>query len=376
LDGPETPPRRGRRWFLGTASRAIVAAAGASFARDLLAQGTQLGVPVGQSAEKIRGFPFERLDALVPPTDTFFLRSHLEIPRLDPRSFAVRVGGHVERPFTASITELERMSPVSRTVTFECSGSAVGGGMMGTAEWSGPLLWPLIDRARPRPGAAELVMEGADAGLDELVLVPVQYARSVPLDVLREIPGLLALRMNGKPLKPEHGFPVRTILPGLYGVQHVKWLARLTVVDRPYLGFYQTQRYVGMRRVEGGAVRVHAIERQRIKSQIARVEPDPSAGKGVYRVIGAAWSGGDGIRAVDVSTDGGRSWSPARIEASRDPYAWVLFRYSWVPAAGTHEILARATDGSGRTQPLTRDNTQLAGYINNWCHRKSITVGS
>jgi DMSO/TMAO reductase YedYZ molybdopterin-dependent catalytic subunit len=179
--------------------------------------------------------------------------------------------------------------------------------------------------------------------------------------------------MNGEPLRPEHGFPVRVILPGFYGVAHVKWLIRLTLLPTRFRGFYQTQRYIGMRATPNG-VQVHEIERQRVKSQIARVEAQPGGGRGAYRVTGAAWSGGDGIRAVEVSTDGGRSWSPARLESARDPYAWVLWSYEWTPSPGTHEVLSRAVDGSGRRQPLARDPSVLTGYVNNWCQKKTVTV--
>jgi DMSO/TMAO reductase YedYZ molybdopterin-dependent catalytic subunit len=363
----------GRRRFLSTLGRVLALGAAARLSlRRALAAG-ELGVPVGESAPKVRGFPFEELDAFLTPIDRFFLRSHLEIPKLDPAKHRVQIGGWVERPYSLSRDDLVRMTPVTHPVTFECSGTSVGGGMLSTGEWSGPLMGPLIERARPRSGAVEVVMEGADAGLDELVPVPVQYARSFPLEVLKSVPALIALTLNSRTLPPEHGFPARAILPGLYGVQHVKWLSRLTVVPRPFHGFYQTQRYVAMVRVQEG-VQVREILRQRIKSQIARVAPRPEAGAGTYRATGAAWSGGEGIRKVEVSTDGGRTWNPAEIAESHGPYAWSLWRYDWVPAAGTHEIVVRATDGAGRSQPLQRDPSVLTGYVNNWCHRKTLTV--
>jgi DMSO/TMAO reductase YedYZ molybdopterin-dependent catalytic subunit len=245
--------------------------------------------------------------------------------------------------------------------------------MISTAEWSGPLLEPILARARPKPGAVEVVMEGYDAGLDEFLPVPLQFARSIPLSLVKDVGAILALRMNGEPLPPVHGFPARVILPGLYGVLHVKWLARLTVVNKPFLGFYQTQRYVGMQRTPSG-VEVQEIHRQRVKSQIARIEPRSNAGKGAYRVFGAAWSGGSGIQKVEVSTDGGKSWSPAALDAARDPSAWVLFTYDWVPSPGTHEVVVRATDGRGRRQPEGRDPSALTGYVNNWWHRKTVSV--
>jgi DMSO/TMAO reductase YedYZ molybdopterin-dependent catalytic subunit len=363
-----------RRSFLIGASRAALFAAGSGVLRSAVwALPGKIGVPPGRSAEKIRGFPFEDLDSFLTPTNQFFLRSHLEIPTIRPEAYRLQIGGWVERPYTLSLGELERMSRSSYPATFECSGSAVGGGMVSTAEWGGVDLWKLLERAKPKPGALEVVMEGADAGLDELVPVPVQFARSTPVSTLRSLPSLLVVAMNGEALRPEHGYPVRALLPGLYGVQNVKWLIRLTVVNRPYQGFYQTQRYVGLRQTTDG-VQMEEILRQRVKSQIARVSPRPEAGKGAYRVNGAAWSGGKPIVQVEVSIDGGKQWRKAVLSPVKNEYSWVLWYLDFTAAPGTYEAVARATDASGQAQPLERDASVLTGYVNNWCERKSFTV--
>ena len=363
-----------RRRFLRTAARALLVAAGSSWIPGALAQTGPLGVSAGRSATKIRGFPFDSLDSYLTPTSRFFLRSHLEIPRLDPGGFRVQIGGWVERPFSLSLAELSRIPAESCTATFECSGNGVAGGFVSTAEWTGPLLAPLLERARVRSGAMELLMEGADAGLDEHVPVPVQYARSVPLSTVGRIPAVLAMKMNGEPLLPEHGYPLRAVLPGQYSLQNVKWLVRITVLPKPYRGFYETQRYVEMRRLPDG-IRVQEIEKMRIKSQIARIVPRSEAGQGAYRITGAAWSGGDGVRQVEVSMDGGRSWRPAALGESRGSYAWTLWSYDWSGARpGVYEVMARATDGLGRSQPITRDSRVLTGYVNNWCESKRLTV--
>jgi len=349
-------------------------AAGSRWVPRALAQSGALGVAAGSSATKIRGFPFESLDSFLTPTSRFFLRSHLEIPKIDPRSFRVQIGGWVERPFSVNLSEISRLPSATCTATFECSGNGAGGGFVSTAEWTGPLLAPLLERARVRPGAVELLMEGADAGLDEHVPVPVQYARSVPLSTLARIPALLALKMNGERLPPAHGYPLRAVLPGQYALQNVKWLVRLTVLPRPYRGFYETQRYVEIRRLPAGTS-VQEIEKMRIKSQIARIQPRPEAGRGAYRITGAAWSGGDGVSKVEVSTDGGQSWRPAALGESRGAYAWTLWNYDWSGARpGVYEVMARATDGVGRSQPVTRDPRILTGYVNNWCEPRRLTV--
>ncbi len=365
-----------RRRFLSAAAKAALLAAVPQALRGRAwASPGKLGVPAGASAEKIRGFDFEKLDTFITPTEKFFLRSHLEIPALRPETFRLKVGGKVERPAVWSLADLERLPRLEMPATFECSGSAVGGGMVSTAQWSGVSLVEIVERSRPKAEALEVVMEGADAGLDELVPVPLQFARSVPLDVLRKMPAMLVMQMNGKPLLPVHGYPLRVVLPGLYGVQNVKWLIGLTVVDRPYEGFYQTQRYVGLERVPQG-VRMEEILRQRVKSQIARLAPDASGKKGEYLIDGAAWSGGGAIARVEVSADGGRRWEPAAFTPSPNEHSWVLWSYRFHAAPGSHEILVRATDASGKSQPLQRDPGILTGYVNNWCERRTLNVPS
>src|SRR5262245_17165089 len=362
-----------RRFLSGAAKAALLAAAQPLLGKAALAFPDALGVPAGASAEKIRGFDFEKLDSFITPTEQFFLRSHLEIPTLRPDTFRLQVGGFVERPATYTLAELARLPRLEMPATFECSGSAVAGGMVSTGQWSGVSLNEVVARSKPKAGALEVVMEGADAGLDELVPVPVQFARSVPLEVLSSLPGMLVTGMNDKPLLPVHGYPLRVVLPGLYGVQNVKWVIRLTVVDRPYEGFYQTQRYVGLRRVPQG-VKMEEILRQRVKSQIARLAPDPSGKKGEYRITGAAWSGEGAITRVEVSADGGGRWEQAEFTPAPNRHSWVLWSHRFSAAPGAREIVVRATDASGKSQPLQRDPAVLTGYVNNWCERRTLNV--
>jgi DMSO/TMAO reductase YedYZ molybdopterin-dependent catalytic subunit len=363
-----------RRRFLSAAAKAaLLAGVSPLLSRMTSAFPDALGVPAGASAEKIRGFDFEKLDSFITPTEQFFLRSHLEIPTLRPQTFQLKVGGWVQRPATWTLADLARLPRLEMPATFECSGSAVDGGMVSTGQWAGVSLNEVVERSKPKAGALEVVMEGADAGLDELVPVPVQFARSVPLEVLRGLPGMLVTGMNGKPLLPVHGYPLRVVLPGLYGLQNVKWVIRLTVVDRPYEGFYQTQRYVGLKRVPQG-VKMEEILRQRVKSQVARIAPDASGRKGEYRITGAAWSGEGAIVKVEVSADGGGRWEPAEFSAAPNQHSWVLWSHRFSASPGAHEIVVRATDASGKSQPLQRDPVVLTGYVNNWCERRTLNV--
>jgi DMSO/TMAO reductase YedYZ molybdopterin-dependent catalytic subunit len=214
-----------------------------------------------------------------------------------------------------------------------------------------------LERARVRSRAVEVVMEGADRGKVGDVPGEVRFARSLPIEHARKGDVLLAHQMNGADLPPSHGFPVRAIVPGWYGVSSVKWLTRLIVTEEPFRGFFQAVDYTIYQRPQGTPVET-PITRLQLKAQIAR----PVAGEaipagGTYRVVGAAWTGDGAVSRVEVSTDGGRQWAPAELQGKAVPYTWRLWEYEWrVPAeAGRRTLLARAVDGRGRVQPTERD---------------------
>jgi DMSO/TMAO reductase YedYZ molybdopterin-dependent catalytic subunit len=257
-------------------------------------------------------------------------------------------------------------------VTLECAGNgrsflspAVRGvqwaaGAVSNAEWTGVPLAEILKRAKVKRGAVEVVLEGADTG--ELKAPPrpagpVHFARSLPLAKAQQPEVLLAYRMNGAELPVDHGFPLRGVVPGWYGVSSIKWLTRIVVTEQPFNGHFQTVDYAYYERRNGLPTRV-PLSTMQVKSEIAR----PAVGEAVpaglpYRVFGAAWTGDDAeIRKVEVSTDGGRSWSDAKLLGKSVRGAWRLWEYDWrTPRAGKLTLLARATDSRGRTQPLERD---------------------
>ena len=211
--------------------------------------------------------PFSTVDSFITPTKSFYVRTHFPIPTIDRDAWWLHVDGEVEKPFAIDYEELMTLESVTTPATLECAGNnrsflepkvkrvQWGLGAVGTAEWTGVPLSVLLDRATLKPNAWEVVLEGADGGMLEDPKSPpgeLKFARSIPLEKARR-DVLLAYKMNGEDLLPEHGFPVRAIVPGWYAMASVKWLQRIIVTDRPFTGYYQTLDYAYWQRREDGA---------------------------------------------------------------------------------------------------------------------------
>jgi DMSO/TMAO reductase YedYZ molybdopterin-dependent catalytic subunit len=326
-------------------------------------------------------FPFATVEEFVTPVTRFFVRNHFPQPDLDAAGWRLAVEGEVERPVELTYSELLALPACEVTSLLECAGNsrsllepAVKGvpwhmGAVGNAVWTGASLSSVLERAGLRPGAVEVVLQGADAGaITQEPKTPgvIHYARSIPCDEALRPEVLLAYRMNGEPLRPEHGAPVRALVPGWYGMASVKWLTRVVVTDRPFQGYFQTFDYTRWDRSAGLPTLVPLGEIP-VKAAIAR----PTAGERIpagtaRRIEGAAWAGPAAVARVEVSTDGGTTWSAARLLGEAVPYTWRLWQHDWqVPATpGPRTLLARATDDRGRTQPPHRDPDRNNYMIN------------
>ncbi len=324
--------------------------------------------------------PFETLEGFITPTKSFFVRTHFPIPRIDKNAWWLRVEGEVENPFAINYEQLTALESVTVAVTLECAGNnrsflepkvkgvQWGLGAVGTAEWTGVPLSHLLARAGVKPTAAEVILEGADYGaLDDPKSPPGQltFARSVPLEKARR-DVLLAHKMNGEDLPPEHGFPVRAIVPGWYAMASIKWLQRILVTSRPFTGYYQTIDYAYWKRRANVAELTPLAELQ-VKAEIARpAQGEIVPANSVVRVQGAAWTSEAEITKVDLSTDGGVTWKEATLLGESRPNAWRLWEYRWQTPAqpGKQTLIARATDSAGRTQPVSRDPDRGTYMIN------------
>lgn len=319
-------------------------------------------------------FPFATLKDWKTPTPQFFVRSHFNEPQLKADTWSLRVEGHVERPFDMTLRELQQLPGVTHTVLLECAGNGRlylqplqaglrwDQGGVSNADWTGTALAGLLERARVKPGAVEVILEGHDRGRIGPPNPPsageIPFARSLSLAKARDPRTLLAWQMNGAELTSAHGYPVRAIVPGWYGMASIKWLKRIVVTDRPFDGYYQTFNYTIWSRPEHGLATLVPVTEMDVKSQIARPAAFETIAAGrPYRVFGAAWAGEPEITKVEISVDGGTSWSPAVLDDRSQAYAWRFFHYEWgSPARGEHTLLCRATDARGRVQALQRDD--------------------
>src|SRR5438105_8544729 len=324
--------------------------------------------------------PFEELDGFITPTEWFYVRTHFPIPAIDRDDWWLHVQGEVEKPFAINYEELLKLESRAIAVTLECAGNnrnflepkakgvQWGLGAVGTAEWTGVPLSILLDRALVKSNAREVILEGADGGMLDNPKSPpgqLKFARSIPLSkASADI--LLAYKMNGSELPPEHGFPLRAVVPGWYAMASIKWLQRVTVTDRTFTGYYQTMDYAYWRR-RGDIAELTSLSEMQVKAEIAK----PAQGEIVptnsnVRVHGAAWTSDAEITKVKLSTDGGSTWNEAKLIGEPKPNAWRLWEFDWkTPAkSGKQTLIARATDSNGRTQPVERDPDRGTYMIN------------
>jgi DMSO/TMAO reductase YedYZ molybdopterin-dependent catalytic subunit len=324
--------------------------------------------------------PFETVESFITPTKSFYVRTHFPIPKIDRDAWWLHIEGEVEKPFAINYEQLLELESVTIPVTLECAGNnrnflepKVKGvqwrlGAVGTAEWTGVPLSALVGRALVRSNAREIILEGADHGMLADPKSPfgeLTFSRSVPLEkAKRDV--LIAYRMNGKDLPPEHGFPVRAIVPGWYAMASIKWLQRIIVSSEPFTGYYQTLDYAYWKR-RGDIGELTPISEMHIKAEIAK----PAQGETVpknsnVRVHGAAWTGDGEITKVELSTDGGSTWQEATLLGESKPNAWRFWEFNWkTPTTpGQQTLIARATDSLGQTQPAHRDPDRGTYMIN------------
>jgi len=302
--------------------------------------------------------PFETVQSFITPTKSFYVRTHFPIPKIDRDAWWLHVEGDVEKPFAINYEELLMLESLTVPVTLECAGNnrnflepKVKGvqwelGAVGTAEWTGVPLSVLLDRAVVRSGAREVILEGADHGmLDDPKSPPhgLRFSRSVPLEKARR-DVLLAYRMNGNDVRPEHGFPVRAIVPGWYAMASIKWLQRIVVTDQTFNGYYQTLDYAFWQR-RGGNAELVALSEMQIKAEIAEPrEGETVSANSNVRVHGAAWTGNGEITKIEISSDDGATWNEAKLLGESKPNAWRLWEFNWKTPAktGKQTLIARA----------------------------------
>jgi sulfane dehydrogenase subunit SoxC len=331
--------------------------------------------------------PLEALRYPVTPVGLHYLLTHYDIPAVDAARYEIAIGGRVARPLALDLDDLRARPAVELEVTMECAGNGRSwfsprpvsqpwlNEAVGTAVWRGTPLAPLLAEAGPLDDAVEVVFTGLDRGLESGEAQ--DFERSLPLEEALREDVLLAYEMNGAPLNPQHGFPLRLVVPGWYGMASVKWLARITVVDRPFQGHQQAQAYT-FRRDEDD----EGTPLSRILPRALMIPPglpefptrERTLEAGPCTIEGRAWSGWAPVAAVEVSTDGGASWAEAELdEASGSRWAWRGWRYAWEATPGEHVLSCRARDEAGNEQPAEAP-WNVGGYVNNAAQRLPVSV--
>lgn len=326
-------------------------------------------------------FPFATLKDVITPVESFFVRSHFNIPQLDAATWKLRIGGAVQNPVELSYDDLLKMGSTTQAATIECAGNgraflipkAKGvlweTGAVGNAEWTGVSLNKLLEHAGVKQDAVEVIFTGADRG--EITEEPkspgkIHFERSLPIAKAKSAEVLIAFAMNGKPLTAEHGFPARVIVPGWYGMASVKWLTEITVVTTSFHGFWQTLEYSYFEKMKDRSTLVPVTELQ-VKASIARPAQREVVPTGKsYRVFGAAWAGEEEVTKVEVSTDAGTTWHEASFVSPAVPFSWRLWEWDWsVPQKPQkYRLMVKATDRRGRTQPTERDANRRGYMVN------------
>lgn len=340
-----------------------------------------------QLAARNHGMPLEALRWDLTPVGLHYLLTHYDIPAVDPGSWRLEVGGLVGRPLSLTLDELRGRPSVELAVTMECAGNGRAHvephvvsqpwllEAVGTARWRGVPAAKLLEEAGIDESAVEVLFTGLDRGVEGEE--EQAYERSLPVDVLLGGDALLAYEVNGVPLPPQHGFPLRLVVPGWYGMTSVKWLSRITLIDALFDG-YQMRHSYRVRQEEdeiGEPITTIAPRSLLIPPGIPEfLSRGRVVDAGPCELAGRAWSGAAEVVAVDVSTDGGRTWSPTELgDAALGRWAWRSWQLTWNAEPGEHELCCRARDAAGNEQPL-EPPWNLGGYKNNAVQRVNVTV--
>jgi DMSO/TMAO reductase YedYZ molybdopterin-dependent catalytic subunit len=384
-----------RRNFLKQISLgALAATAAPSILTWALPQQQSVNVP-GEDGMILRSFRFIDLETPVEyfntwptPVPHFFVRNHMFEPsELDAAEWRLALGGEVEKPLTLSLAELSKLETHSVVNTLECAGNGRslqrpqvpgvqwGKGAVSTARFSGPRLRDVLQRAAVKSSGKHVMFRG----LDEVPGKVPPFIRSIPIEKALDADTLIATHMNGSPLTKHHGFPARALVPGWVGAASCKWLTEVKVLDKEFVGNFMSPayRFPNQPGQPGEAVKpedTHPLTALSVKSVISGPADGASLKAGKISVHGTAWSGEADIAKVEISTDAGATWSPAKLGPEQAHYAWRLWSFDWKPGkSGEYTILSRATDTQGRTQPSTAV-WNPSGYLYNAVDQVKIHV--
>lgn len=335
------------------------------------------------------GMPLEGLRYPITPIGMHYLLSHFDIPFIDPTSYRVTIAGRARNPMKLSLEELKARPTITMSVMMECAG--IGRAHLtprpvsmpwrdeavGCAEWTGTPLRPILQEADLLDDVVEILFTGHDQGVDQNV--EHNYERSLPLEEAMREEVLLAYEMNGQLLPPQHGFPLRLVVPEWYGMTSVKWLKSITAISEPFEGVQQQALYHYRQSEDDPGTPVtrkhpHALMvPPGIPDYLSRVR-HVQAGRVV--VEGRAWSGFGSVERVEFSSDGGRTWEEAELGEQVGRYGWRSWSYEWdAQEPGDYQLCTRATDTAGNSQSASNDEVwNIGGYGVNVIQRVPVLV--
>ena len=285
----------------------------------------------------VTGDEFKGVKALlvpeVTPTESFYITTKNFVdPTLDGDAWSLSFKGLVENPYSITLKDLKAMQPMDRIETLACISNPVGGSLIGNARWKGVDFGEMVKKARPKAEATEVIVRGADG-----------YSDSFVIEAALQNQCVLVYEMNGAPLTNKHGFPARLLIPGIYGMKNCKWITEVELANYDHKGYWESQGwsdtapYMTMSRID-------FPEKQSIEA------------KPLY-ISGVAFAGDRRIQRIEVSTDGGQSWTDARLRTPLSEFAWVQWTFPWNPRPGTYDLKVRATDGTGEVQTSKEAST-------------------
>jgi DMSO/TMAO reductase YedYZ molybdopterin-dependent catalytic subunit len=322
-----------------------------------------------------RMLDLRKIDGLITPADQFFFIQHYDKPEINGSNYRLRLTGLVNKPAELSLADLRGMSSTDIVNGYECSGNSARSqqGLSSNGRFTGVRLRDVLRRVGVNDKAREVVFFGADKGNEDVVFrqqtlkVQQQFARSITLENAMKPEPLLAYALNGQPLGRDHGFPIRVIMPGWYGVANVKWLSEIHLQENRFLGNYQARWYRTVRAVGGSGELTDPqtqfveteVTRLNLKSVIARVRKAGS----VHTVLGFVLNDGTPLRSVEVKVDDG-PWQRATMDPANTQYSWKLFTYRWEGATpGEHTLVSRATDANGVVQPTVEELARKKTFL-------------
>ncbi len=362
--------------------------------RPLVLQAQSVPLP-GEDGMLLRSFrfvdletPVEYFNTWLTPVPHFFVRNHMHEPiELDARQWRLSITGEVEKPLTLSLSDLSKFETHSVVNTLECAGNGRGlfrpqvpgiqwgKGAVSTARFSGVRLRDVLRRAGVKSSGKHVMFRG----LDEVPGKVPPFIRSIPVEKALDSDTLVATHMNGLPLTKHHGFPARTLVPGWIGAASCKWLTEVNVLESEFVSNFMSPgyRFPNHPVQPGEAVKpedTHVLTALNVKSVISAPADGSTLKAGKLTVHGGAWAGEADVAKVEISTDGGSSWNPAKLGHEQEHYAWRLWSYDWkLSHSGEYTVLSRATDTQGRVQPATGE-WNPSGYLNNAIDQVKIHV--